>query len=474
MPTEILSTIVNLIDTNTLPALRLTNKRLCAIADGPFALEHFSERKHVASPFSMNALIEITAHPFFGKFVKTVIICGSRPKMFPECYGPAPQHRVLSSAQLRDKLNEIFSNIRRNFSSVCVGVCDNAEYCHGYEGYAQCVDTMGSWSHRMLHDHYGQDSSLHMAETFVCTFQAARTAGCEIEKIKVDIPDFEMDETLYIAHGKEVQNLLETFNTSLSEAFSLDLTAQADYCHDHLRYDHKAGKLCMSDIALEHIDVCNIFPYIQSTFDWLMRFTITQIEVGGCFVVDSDLLKIFCIPTLERLTFGVLELHTGYFEVNLWSSFLSRLSRLTTLKYLRISTAYYWFTSEDQFVLPSGRYDFDGNRSSTFRLLLSEDGDETVVLSDHTSISGELKALADRVAQMELDKVAEIERDGFVRNDIVGIFTRPGPYENIGSDEDDHDDTEDETSDEASDDSGELEGNDERDEHGYTTELPTT
>ncbi|KEQ59067.1 uncharacterized protein M437DRAFT_20872, partial [Aureobasidium melanogenum CBS 110374] len=74
MPSEILSLIVNLVDSQSLKTLRLTNKRLCAISSGPFAKRHFSERKHVASTYSMEALVQITAHPFFGKFVKTVVI----------------------------------------------------------------------------------------------------------------------------------------------------------------------------------------------------------------------------------------------------------------------------------------------------------------------------------------------------------------------------------------------------------------
>jgi hypothetical protein len=156
MPNKILSAIIDLAGSENLPALRLTNKHLCAVANTPFATLHFSERKHVQSAHSMDALIEITAHPFFGKFVKTVIICGSRsalcapafhmdvartcrhcihPQPSPSCGHPDPSHVHLDSERLRVKLNEVFFNIGRHSSSVSVGVNDSTSKCYGSEYY---------------------------------------------------------------------------------------------------------------------------------------------------------------------------------------------------------------------------------------------------------------------------------------------------------------------------------------------------
>ncbi|KEQ86408.1 hypothetical protein M438DRAFT_242763, partial [Aureobasidium pullulans EXF-150] len=74
MPNEVLSMIVDHAGPQAFPALRLTNKHLRAIANKPFAILNFSERKHVQSLHSMEALVEITAHAFFGIFVKKVIV----------------------------------------------------------------------------------------------------------------------------------------------------------------------------------------------------------------------------------------------------------------------------------------------------------------------------------------------------------------------------------------------------------------
>jgi hypothetical protein len=136
MPPEILSAVVDLAGSENLPALRLASKHLCAIANSPFATLNFSERRHVQSAYSMNSLIEITTHPFFGRFVKSVIISGSRPQLCgsPVSDGPPgvvrtcsyckpdldnitrrhpdPNHVILTFEQLRDRPKEAFSNIR--------------------------------------------------------------------------------------------------------------------------------------------------------------------------------------------------------------------------------------------------------------------------------------------------------------------------------------------------------------------------
>ena len=111
---------------------------------------------------------------------------------------------------------------------------------------------------------------------------------------------------------------------------------------------------------------------------------------------------------------------TDHFDKNLWSSFFDQLSRTTRLRYLEISRCQYEFSNaEDEdsetydgrisLKLPSGVYQMnpDFGYNTTLFLALSGDEDEKLVLSDRTDISVQIKALADRVAQMEVDKVAK-------------------------------------------------------------------
>lgn len=95
-----------------------------------------------------------------------------------------------------------------------------------------------------------------------------------------------------------------------------------------------------------------------------------------------------------------------------------------------------------------------------FILAPSGDPNETIILTDQSNISGQLKSLAEQVARMELDKIAEIERDGYVRTDIVAISKKSKPQKDIASSENDHGSTEDDGSDKANNDRGVREGSD--------------
>ncbi|TIA38782.1 hypothetical protein D6C83_06432 [Aureobasidium pullulans] len=69
LPPEVLVEIFNLIDNKDLPNVRLTCKKLCEAANRPFGFANFTERAHVVSPYSINALVDITEHPIFGSYV---------------------------------------------------------------------------------------------------------------------------------------------------------------------------------------------------------------------------------------------------------------------------------------------------------------------------------------------------------------------------------------------------------------------
>lgn len=70
LPPEVLTLIFT--NPSDLVAIRSVCKKFCKAADRAFALEFISTRDHVALPYSINALVAISAHSFFGPFVKTI------------------------------------------------------------------------------------------------------------------------------------------------------------------------------------------------------------------------------------------------------------------------------------------------------------------------------------------------------------------------------------------------------------------
>ena len=89
-------------------------------------------------------------------------------------------------------------------------------------------------------------------------------------------------------------------------------------------------------------------------------------------------------------------------------------------------------------------------------------------MSDREGISVQLKELADQVAQMEVDKVADIEREGWVRTDIVG-FSR-----GFDSDEDDFSDKNDDGNAQDNNQTETKDINDEHSENGINDQLQHT
>lgn len=67
LPTELKKLIVHHAEDSCLANLRLTNKELDAIATKPFGERLLAERRFMLSRYSLQGLVDLTAHPDFGK-----------------------------------------------------------------------------------------------------------------------------------------------------------------------------------------------------------------------------------------------------------------------------------------------------------------------------------------------------------------------------------------------------------------------
>ncbi|KAF1349106.1 hypothetical protein BDV97DRAFT_390798 [Delphinella strobiligena] len=102
LPTELVTIVVEFADWKDLPALRATSKVLCQIAFPPFCEAFFRRRRHVLSKHSLQALIDITAHPVFGPYVREIMIGSFRlsPKAMEGQQFAARVYHHLSNDQL--------------------------------------------------------------------------------------------------------------------------------------------------------------------------------------------------------------------------------------------------------------------------------------------------------------------------------------------------------------------------------------
>ena len=459
MPTEVLSMIVGLAGSEAFPALRLTNKHLCAVANKPFASLHFSERKHVQSLHSMDALVEIAAHAFFGVFVKKVIVSAFSPKTESSgtfrktwtcrwctqplddrhCVDPDPRHLPLTPEQFGEKLDAIFSNIARISHSVSIGICGNPLGCYGSKSHATCVDLVKD---SLQSEHYSsareQDFlNYRLGTTFGQIQEATQNSGCETQGVKIELLGRGLSDLRYRYLRSYINVLMKRLVVSLSKPLSLDLSLESRKQVEQLRYDHKTGTMDLSGLESGPRSL-GYTRYLEDVLSCLLAFRVTVINIQDCRIDGSVYPKILFSSTLERLTLRNVFLDTGHFERNLWSSLIEKLSGLKGLKCLDIRHAIYHLKSEEDddghwLQLPIGRYKFKKNSPcwhGGFHLALSTDQDGGIILADEGGVSAQLKTLGETVAQMEVDKIAEIRRDGFIRTDIVGI------PKDVNSDED--------------------------------------
>ncbi|THY29502.1 hypothetical protein D6D00_03489 [Aureobasidium pullulans] len=205
LPNEVLEMIANNLDPKDLAPCRLVSKSMSEAANNCFAKVFFSRRFHVASSYSVKALVDITAHPFFGKHVTAVIMDGVRMTkhrsragpilwMDPydeeeEMYNTTPALRDDSeeesdsfldnafarSGQCQSLLQKVFENTKGHSNSVEVGVGD----CK-YDNGARSFGRKALLNHKVLYTYF-------MAETLGLTLTAAEAAKCPIHKLHVDI-----------------------------------------------------------------------------------------------------------------------------------------------------------------------------------------------------------------------------------------------------------------------------------------------
>ncbi|THZ39850.1 hypothetical protein D6C90_06004 [Aureobasidium pullulans] len=205
LPNEVLEMIANNLDPKDLAPCRLVSKSMSEAANNRFAKVFFSRRFHVASSYSVKALVDITADPFFGKHVTAVIMDGVRmtkhrsrggPTLWMDPYNEeegmyytTPALRDASeeesasildiafvrSGQCQNLLQKVFENIKGHGNSVEVGVGD----CK-YDNRVRSFGRKALLNRKVLYTYF-------MAETLALTLAAAEAANCSIHKLHVDI-----------------------------------------------------------------------------------------------------------------------------------------------------------------------------------------------------------------------------------------------------------------------------------------------
>lgn len=305
----------------------------------------------------MDALVKITAHPLFGRFVKTVIISCYRPDIRPpvghsdfchKCrrtksehsYYPVKfDHAVLGSDQLCARLDESFGNLSKHSGAVTIGVYDTTEGALGSMQYlANNRVPLGVRWCETEHDYL-------LNETYKQVVRAARKSGCKIDGVRVGCFGTEKLPSM------DLQLILDPwsrdFFTSMTEPLNFHLRCDERYSMpQNLHYYCDTKRLFLQRHDFSHDwDDHDLVGYMRSALSWLATQSVTCVRILSTdFSAISDLQPLLSC-TLSSLRLCDVTVHTTQLATNLWSKFLSDISQLNGLTYLELDRLYYGYES---------------------------------------------------------------------------------------------------------------------------------
>jgi hypothetical protein len=227
LPTEILVEIFRGRDQD-LASLRLTCKQLCNAVTRRFGIVNFTERTHVVTPYSIGALIDITEHPEFGKYIECVDICSIRKTVVLE---GLPSKSVTLDGYVTTKrfardIERVFTNIKALSGSVTISIKDYPIGEHWMRG--KCY----GW--KQLFGSSADYKCGHVLETLEETIYAARRAKCPIKCLKI------VRKLKVQGHRASVVTL--TNDDGWRPGYHLNsvgLNLQADSLHKYYLFSHK-------------------------------------------------------------------------------------------------------------------------------------------------------------------------------------------------------------------------------------------
>jgi hypothetical protein len=310
LPNEILVELCESAEGHDLSSMRLTCRRLNDAAIKQFAVVNFTERVHVVTPYSIDALINITKHPTFAKYVKTIGTCSARRSVSVK--GP-PRRSValngyITTRRFARAMEQVFKIIRDRSGSVAITIYDNPG-----------MGNLGNWSgHRLstrptpIKCHGWADllrlSSSYItyrtAETFEQTVYAARRVKCRITCLKMDL--FTGYNSLAKAQIQQaMQEILESTPTPLSVNLGRNRFPK-------LSYDRSSQSVEMRDIVyLDTIMNAGFNIPVDTLYAWTPTQRVTQLKVDlidnytpACLQAVSISRECMLRPVILATTFG--------------------------------------------------------------------------------------------------------------------------------------------------------------------------
>lgn len=428
LPTEVLVEIFNLVPDKDLLTARLICKKLCDAATPRFAMVNFTQSFHVVSPYSINALVDITEHPVFGKYVKTVGIYSARRTNILDGTFEGPgtneqyDHDLFLNAYVKTRrfarrMERVFRNIKSHSNPVHIGIYDNPGRIDLDEDNLRRLKPsvpMKCYGWAQLFETPSTCIAYRPVETLEQTIYAARRVGCPVKYLNINLIAY-YDDNEHAELDAALYKILESTLTTLSLGLGSGKSCQLSY---------ESESQCLN---LQAVDFGEDFALpVHASYMWLQTKSIARLRIAKVSDYQPFHLRPFFTPHLSSLELSEMSVWTEHFDQNLWSKHIQIISTLPGLQHCKLSCLVYSFSlvyhagsRRVSMQLPSYGY-YPTKRHRRFYLTFRDGRDLFRINGEN--VRGKFEELTCYVAAAEAQKVQKIVSAGRVDDFVVGII----------------------------------------------------
>lgn len=330
LPTELLCCIADHATAHDLCNLRLVCKQLSNAAEKPYAIAHFAERQLLLSVSSIRTLLNITAHPVFGPYVRSITLALAKPVS-----------ALNDGTKCSRLMKRAFETIKKHQKSISVGLRSDVHPMSLEIGY------------------------FRYSEALKNVLVAADLAECPIHHISLSMHHhkFYLLNDVLKEHLKRTEAPLK-LHVHCSQKRSRALRSPYTFF-----YDQQEGSLRLLNCDLNELAAASQGSTIKTTLASLIRRDTTQLILDHCHIhYPSELRSLlrWGKDTLNSICFRHVTLGTPPHKESRsredWSGVLTLLSDHTALQRVVIGD----FVRPDDsalFQLPHGtkKYEAEGD-----------------------------------------------------------------------------------------------------------------
>lgn len=330
LPGELVLLIVDFLDLESLSNFRWTCRALRAWSRKRFS-QRFRHRRFIFSPYSMQALVDISKHPVFGRQLQSISFGTLRHQVEVSCTEkqdprPARQKRFINSGRHFKLLCEALRALKRHHTSIELGIFDDQKTYSGlgHEKMYARYDSVCFFTNKTL-------------QTIRTVVQASRE--CDLPFTSWSMRLCLLPKTRLLVNRMLMQ-LIESQSNLVGPVVPIDL---ATHEGEHLFIDvpkrririhgqqdgtyylpESAACVCPLaplDFAIGVVHASNAFMYL-STLE-LYRCALTWLDFEE--ILDAQAQR------LEGLKMSMVCMQTNDWSLPFWDLFRGRLSRLVSL-----------------------------------------------------------------------------------------------------------------------------------------------